>query len=279
MTIHIVGKEQFIAEAYVNDEQQLKVGFDIGSVTSDMYPNDLIMTADNKFQLLYKEVDGEFVFRSPRKYTKQKNAVWGVVARNVEQNYALNLLMDPNVDFVTLQGFAGTGKTLLSLAAGLAQVLDKNIYTGITITRATIPIAKDIGFLPGTEEEKMIPWMGALMDNLEVLGSDSEIVQKKIKIQSINFMRGRTFFKRYIIVDECQNLAPKQMKTLITRAGEGTKIVCLGDIDQIDTPGMTKESSGFTYIIDKASYCQYHGHVTLTEGERSRLANWAAKCL
>ncbi|MBV9890630.1 MAG: PhoH family protein, partial [Rhizobacter sp.] len=174
-------------------------------------------------------------------YRTERNSVWGVTARNREQNLALNLLMDPDIDFVTVLGPAGTGKTLLTLAAGLAQTLDHNRFSEIIMTRVTIPLGEDIGFLPGTEEEKMEPWMGALMDNLEVLtgtqeggtwgrAATNDLLRNRIKIRSLNFMRGRTFLNRFIILDEAQNLTPKQMKALITRAGPGTKVVCLGNI-------------------------------------------------
>ncbi|AKJ29047.1 PhoH family protein [Caldimonas brevitalea] len=231
------------------------------------------------------------VLRTLKEYTHQKNAVWGVVARNREQNFALNLLMDPECDFVTLTGTAGTGKTLMTLAAGLSQVLDDRRYSEIIVTRVTVPVGEDIGYLPGTEEEKMSPWMGALDDNLEVLArSDSsagewgraatnELVRSKIKIKSLNFMRGRTFLNKYVIIDEAQNLTPKQMKTLITRAGPGTKIVCLGNLAQIDTPYLTEGSSGLTYSVDRFKGWPHSGHVTLARGERSRLADFASEVL
>jgi PhoH-like ATPase len=231
------------------------------------------------------------VLRTLKEYTHQKNAVWGVTARNREQIFALNLLMDPECDFITLTGTAGTGKTLLSLAAGLAQVMDERRYTEIIVTRVTVPVGEDIGFLPGTEEEKMSPWMGALDDNLEVLArSDSsagewgraatnDLVRSKIKIKSLNFMRGRTFLNKFVIIDEAQNLTPKQMKTLITRAGPGTKVVCLGNIAQIDTPYLTEGSSGLTYVVDRFKGWSHSGHVTLQRGERSRLADHAAEAL
>jgi PhoH-like ATPase len=197
--------------------------------------------------------------------------------------------MDPDVDFVSLLGTAGTGKTLLALAAGLSQVLDQNRYREIIMTRITVPVGDDIGFLPGTEEEKMAPWMGALTDNLEVLTQTSggdwgraatdELVRSKIKIHSLNFMRGRTFLNKYIILDEAQNLTPKQMKTLITRAGPGTKIVCLGNVAQIDTPYLTETTSGLTYVVDRFKNWPHSGHITLTRGERSRLADYASDIL
>jgi len=231
------------------------------------------------------------VLKTLKDFTHAKNAVWGVTARNREQNFALNLLMDPECDFVSLTGTAGTGKTLMTLAAGLSQVLDERRYTEIIVTRVTVPVGEDIGFLPGTEEEKMGPWMGALDDNLEVLakgdGSAGEwgraatqdLVRSKIKIKSLNFMRGRTFLNKFVLIDEAQNLTPKQMKTLITRAGPGTKIVCLGNLAQIDTPYLTEGSSGLTYAVDRFKGWPHSGHVMLARGERSRLADFASEVL
>lgn len=231
------------------------------------------------------------VLRTLREYTHNKNAVWGVTARNREQNFALNLLMDPECDFITLTGTAGTGKTLMTLAAGLSQVMDDRRYTEIIVTRVTVPVGEDIGFLPGTEEEKMGPWMGALDDNLEVLSKSdggagewgraatNDLVRSKIKIKSLNFMRGRTFLNKYVIIDEAQNLTPKQMKTLITRAGPGTKIVCLGNLAQIDTPYLTEGSSGLTYAVDRFKGWPHSGHIMLARGERSRLADFASEVL
>ncbi len=208
--------------------------------------------------------------------------MWGIHARNMEQSFALNLLMDPDVDFVTLLGTAGTGKTLLALAAGLAQTLDDQRYREIIMTRATVPVGEDIGFLPGTEEEKMTPWMGALMDNLEVLTNQdatNDLLNSRIKIRSLNFMRGRTFLSRYVIIDEAQNLTPKQMKTLVTRAGSGTKVVCLGNVEQIDSPYLTETTSGVTYAVSRFKSWNHSGHVTLVRGERSRLADFASEVL
>ena len=159
------------------------------------------------------------------------------------------------------------------------------------MTRVTVPVGEDIGFLPGTEEEKMAPWMGALEDNLDVLNKTEEsggdwgraatmdLIRSRIKIKSLNFMRGRTFINKILIIDEAQNLTPKQMKTLITRAGPGTKVICLGNIAQIDTPYLTEGSSGLTYVVDRFKGWPHSGHVTLQRGERSRLADHAAEVL
>ena len=224
-------------------------------------------------------------------YLNPKHTVWGINARNREQAFALNLLMDPNIDFVTLLGQAGTGKTLLTLAAGLTQTMEQRRFNEIIITRATISVGEDIGFLPGTEEEKMAPWLGAIDDNLEVLNRDSgngsdwgrraseDLIRSRIRIKSMSFMCGRTFLNKFVIIDEAQNLTPKQMKTLITRAGPGTKIVCLGNIAQIDTPYLTEGSSGLTYVVDRFKGWPHSGHITMQRGERSRLADFASDAL
>jgi PhoH-like ATPase len=257
-------------------------------------------------QFVYFEVPGEpslyarvteiratsAVLKTLKDFGHAKHAVWGVTTRNREQNFAMNLLMDPEVDFVTLAGTAGSGKTLMALAAGLTQVLDDRRYTEIIMTRATVSVGEDIGFLPGTEEEKMGPWMGALDDNLEFLAkgdgggagewgraATNELIRSRIKIKSMNFMRGRTFMSKYVIIDEAQNLTPKQMKTLITRAGPGTKIVCMGNLAQIDTPYLTEGSSGLTFAVDKFKGWPHGGHITLARGERSRLADFASDVL
>jgi PhoH-like ATPase len=253
--------------------------------------NQCVYTDDDRFAGIVREVDAHgALVRAVEDYTHPETAVWGVHARNREQNFALNLLLDPQIDFVSLLGSAGTGKTLLALAAGLAQTLDSRRFREIIMTRATISLGEDIGYLPGTEEEKMGPWMGALMDNLEVLtqtevGGDwgraasADILHSRVKIRSLNFMRGRTFLNRYIILDEAQNLTAKQMKTLITRAGPGTKVVCLGNLAQIDTPYLTETTSGLTYVVDRFKGWRHGGHVTLQRGERSRLADHASSTL
>ncbi|HWD22820.1 MAG TPA: PhoH family protein [Burkholderiales bacterium] len=265
-----------------------------GPLVPKLHVNEFVYdeSGDRPLYALVKETSGRVaVLETLRDYTHAKNSVWGITARNREQNFALNLLMNPAVDFVTLLGQAGTGKTLLALAAGLTQVLDDKRYSEIIMTRVTVPLGEDIGFLPGTEEEKMTPWMGALEDNLDVLNASDDsggewgraatrdLVRSRIKIKSLNFMRGRTFVNKWLIIDEAQNLTPKQMKTLITRAGPGTKVVCLGNIAQIDTPYLTEGSSGLTYVVDRMKDWTHAGHVTLARGERSRLADHAADVL
>ena len=248
---------------------------------------------ETPFQAQVKELNGKTaVLETLHDYMHSKNNVWGITARNREQNFAFNILLNPDIDIVTLVGQAGTGKTLLALAAGLAQVLETKRYNEVIVTRVTIPVGEDIGFLPGTEEEKMSPWMGALDDNLEVLSKSDqseggewgrattqELIRSRISVKSLNFMRGRTFVNKFLIIDEAQNLTPKQMKTLITRAGPGTKIVCLGNIAQIDTPYLTEGSSGLTYVVDRFRGWEHGGHVMLARGERSRLADYATDVL
>src|SRR5690554_6628065 len=272
-----------------------------GPLCSEFIVNEFVyFDGDLPLQAQVKEVSGRSaVLATLRDYSHGRNNVWGITARNREQNFALNLLMNPDCDFVSLLGQAGTGKTLLALASALTQTLETKHYNEVIITRATVPVGDDIGYLPGTEEEKMLPWMGALEDNLEVLhlgmgGKDllssgsttdsarnatMELIRSRIKVKSMSFMRGRTFMNKFLIIDEAQNLTPKQMKTLITRAGPGTKIVCLGNIAQIDTPYLTEGSSGLTFVVDRFKGWAHSGHITLQRGERSRLADHAAEVL
>jgi PhoH-like ATPase len=263
-----------------------------GRPVSECYPHQCLYSDDagGLEALVHAVEDDATVLVLATDHRRDSNAVWGITARNREQNFALNLLMDPDIELVTLVGAAGTGKTLLALAAGLQQTMENRQYREIIMTRVTVPVGEDIGFLPGTEEEKMAPWMGALLDNLEVLTSSehtgewaraatADLLNKRIKLRSLNFMRGRTFLNRYIIIDEAQNLTSKQMKTLITRAGPGSKIVCLGNIGQIDTPYLTETTSGLTFVVDRFKTWEHSGHVTLRRGERSRLADFASEIL
>jgi PhoH-like ATPase len=259
-----------------------------GPDTRNMFPNQLIRIDGTDVEYIVSAIEDDSVVLSTLiNFGSEKNKVWGINARNSEQNFALNLLLDPNIDFVSLLGQAGSGKTLLVLAAALHLTLDKNAFSEIIFTRATVPVGEEIGFLPGTEEEKMMPWMGALTDNLEFLNktdSDSgdwgkaatnDLMRNKIRVKSLGFMRGRTFLKKFLIIDEAQNLTPKEIKTLITRAGEGTKVVCLGNLSQIDTSFLTETTSGLTHVVESFKDCPFTGHVTLAAGERSRLSAYA----
>jgi PhoH-like ATPase len=263
-----------------------------GRAVARWAPNQFVFQAGAQgLEAIVRRVEGDSaVLEVVRDYRRERHGVWGISARNREQNFALNLLLDPEIDLVTILGPAGTGKTLLTLAAGLAQTLETNRFNEIIMTRVTIPLGEDIGFLPGTEEEKMEPWMGALMDNLEVLTQSQEggswgraatndLLCNRIKIRSLNFMRGRTFLNRYIILDEAQNLTPKQMRALVTRAGPGTKLVCLGNIAQIDSPYLSETTSGLTYVVNRFQGWPHYGHIMLMRGERSRLADFASDAL
>lgn len=311
---------QFTAEDYKNDHtvedaELLRKGYavlpDADKILESVIPEkhsagnkagaSLLFDLPRKFPLLRNEMailqdkqyvvssmDDGMVRLSPLvNHASDKNAVWGITARNAGQNFALNLLLNPEVDFITLLGPAGTGKTLLTLAAGLKQVIEEKLYDEIIFTRATVPMGEEIGFLPGTEEEKMLPWLGALEDNIDVLIDTSkesdtwaqattrDLVRSRVKVKSISFMRGRTFHRKFFIVDEAQNLTPKQIKALITRAGPGTKVICMGNLSQIDTPYLTESSSGLTFAVDRFKGWEHFGHVILESGERSRLATFA----
>lgn len=262
----------------------------------DWFPNQCIVIGSGNgtgegIEAIVVEVNADYaVLKLVTDYLSGKNTIWGIQARNREQNFAMNLLMDPEIDFVTLLGQAGTGKTLLTLAAGLALTMDEKLYTEIVVTRATVSIGEDIGFLPGTEEEKMTPWMGALTDNIEVLteaedggewgrAATIDLLANRIKVRSMSFMRGRTFLNRFVIIDEAQNITPKQMKALLTRAGPGTKMICLGNVAQIDTPYLTETTSGLTFAVDRFKQWEHSAHITLQRGERSRLADFASEAL
>ena len=272
----------------------------------DYFVNELLVLPDETQLVVRNNERGVLTLSTMVDYTKERHALWGIRARNEEQSFAMNLLMDPEVDFITLLGPAGTGKTLLTLAAALQQVIETKRFGEIIFTRATVPMGEEIGFLPGTEEEKMLPWLGALEDNLDVLLKNSkggaegardagkghakgdtkgdnewqrdttrDMVKAHIQVKSVSFMRGRTFQDKLFIVDEAQNLTPKQMKALVTRAGQGTKVICLGNLAQIDTPYLSETSSGLAFAVERFKGWRHFGHVILEKGERSRLANYA----
>lgn len=218
--------------------------------------------------------------------------VWGVHAHDSRQNFTLNLLMDPEIDLVTIAGSAGTGKTFMTLAAAFQQTLDTKLFERIVFTRAPIPMGEDIGFLPGTEEEKMSPWMGAFHDNMDNLlrdekdgssswseGATRQLIGSRVQIRSPTFMRGRTLNDTFLIIDEAQNFTPKQLKGLISRAGRNTKIVCLGNVGQIDTPYLTANTCGMAAVVERFRDWPHAGHVTLKSVERSRLALAAEELL
>ena len=218
-----------------------------------------------------------------------KHGVWDITPRNKEQSFAIDLLLDPNIPIVSLIGAAGCGKTLLAVAAGLEQVLEEGnqepIYNKLVVSRPVMPMGRDIGFLPGTLEEKMAPWLAPVQDNLQFLmGNDKvmlEMYAKKgiIEIEALTYIRGRSIANAFIIIDEAQNLSVHELKTIITRVGEGTKIVLTGDIEQIDTVYLDATSNGLSYAVEKFKEHDLAGHVTLQKGERSKVATLAAKVL
>ncbi len=218
-----------------------------------------------------------------------KSDVWGIKARNREQQCALELLLNDKVKLVTLVGRAGTGKTLLALAAGLQKVVDDRDYNRLIVTRPIVPMGNDLGFLPGDKEEKLAPWMRPILDNMEFLvgGKDedgaSALANLKemnlIELEAITYIRGRSIPDQFIIVDEAQNLTPHEIKTIITRVGENTKIVLTGDPYQIDHPYLDSNSNGLTYLVERLKEEDLVGHITLSKGERSKLAEVAAELL
>ena len=224
-----------------------------------------------------------------------------IKSKNLEQSFALDLLLDPNVQLVSLVGKAGTGKTLLALAVGLHLVADENLYDKLLVTRPPISLGKELGYLPGSLEEKLAPWMKPIIDNLNYLtgsGIDKQGDRSKknvrnntthswedlkgmglIEVEAINYIRGRSIAHQYILVDEAQNLTPLEVKTIVTRAGEGTKLVFTGDPNQIDNPYVDSDSNGLTWLAEKLKGQNIVGHITLSKGERSPLAELAANML
>ncbi|HYS42932.1 MAG TPA: PhoH family protein, partial [Geobacteraceae bacterium] len=220
-----------------------------------------------------------------------KDGIWSIHPRNREQAFALDLLLDDSIKLVTLVGKAGTGKTLLAIAAGLHKTAEENVYNRLLVSRPVFPMGKDLGFLPGDIEEKLAPWMQPIFDNVELLLSGHEMEKRHTKgykelmamgimeIEPLTYIRGRSIPNQYMIVDEAQNLTPHEIKTIVTRAGEGTKIVLTGDPYQIDNPYVDSSSNGLTYLVEKFKGETISGHVTMMKGERSDLAELAANLL
>jgi PhoH-like ATPase len=246
--------------------------------------NEFILDDEGKV-FWFKELDGKsLVLQELRKDELMKQEAWGLTPRDIYQALAMKGLLDPEIHLVNLTGSAGSGKTILALAAAIEQTMASKIYTKIIVTRSVQGLDEDIGFLPGTEAEKMEPWLGAIVDNLEALHAEDESAKGSIEyildriplqFKSMNFMRGRSFQKSLIIVDECQNLTPHQVKTLITRAGNGSKVICLGNLAQIDTPYLSATSSGLTYLTERFKGFEYGTHLTLQGVPRSILAEYA----
>ena len=231
-------------------------------------------------------------YNTPLIKIPNKRVVWGIKPRNKEQTYALDLLMDPSISLITLVGKAGSGKTLCAIAAGLQQTLDdhsmstqKSIYTRLIVSRPVEPLGKDIGFLPGTMEEKMEPWLKPIQDNLKFLMVDDSVTLQeymemgKIEVEALTYIRGRSISNAFIIIDEAQNLTKHELKTIVTRVGEGTKLILTGDVEQIDNIYIDERTNGLTYAVEKMKEHEITGHVTLKKGERSAIATLGAKIL
>ncbi|MCH4562313.1 MULTISPECIES: PhoH family protein [Halomonas] len=257
-----------------------------GRMPSDWHAGMLVSDDDNgaAFEAIVRELAPQHARLQLLTNYRHKASVWGVHAHDSRQNFTLNLLMDDDIDLVTIAGSAGTGKTFMTLAAAFQQTLDSKRFERIVFTRAPISMSEDIGYLPGTEEEKMSPWMGAFHDNMDNLlrdedggsswenGATRQLLGSRVQIRAPGFMRGRTLNDTFLIIDEAQNFTPKQLKSLVTRAGRNTKIVCLGNVGQIDTPYLTANTCGMAAVVQRFRDWPHAGHVTLKSVERSRLA-------
>lgn len=223
--------------------------------------------------------------------SESKEGLWRINPKNREQIFAMDALMNDDIQLVTLVGKAGTGKTLLAVAASLYKTVDENVYSRILVSRPTLPMGKDIGFLPGTVEEKLTPWMYPIVDNVELIMRNDHRASRNIRgfrelvemgilvIEPLTYIRGRSIHNQYLILDEAQNLTPHEIKTIITRVGEGTKIVVTGDPYQIDNPYIDSSSNGLTYVVERFKSQEVSAHITFTKGERSRLSELAANLL
>ena len=252
------------------------------------YPNQYIMMVSNSNEK--KSALAKFEnYHTPLKKVIHKNIPdWNIEARNKEQAFAIDMLMNPNIKIVSLVGRAGSGKTLMAIAAGLQQTIglrsDENHYDRLIVSRPIQPLGKDIGFLPGTMEEKMLPWLMPIQDNLKFLMGDKTSLQMyidkgKIEVEALTYIRGRSIANAYIVIDEAQNLTKHEVKTIITRIGEGSKIILTGDIEQIDNVYVNETSNGLAHAIEKFKEYPIAGHVSFKKGERSELATLASKVL
>jgi PhoH-like ATPase len=268
-----------------------------GSCINELYKNHCIFADgygkfhENQYVCMKSEINPKH--SSLARYSKSMfikinipDNIWGISSRNKEQAFALDALFDPNIKLVTLVGKAGSGKTLIAAAAGVSQVLDSHVYKKLIMTRPIQPMGRDIGYLPGSMEEKLAPWIAPLQDNLELLFSDKgsnyldlQRESGSIEVEALTYIRGRSIPKSFIIIDESQNLTPHEVKTIITRVGEGSKIVLTGDILQIDNPFIDSVDNGLSCIVEKFKHHPISAHITLQKGERSELATLAAEIL
>lgn len=260
-------------EIYLDDEQ------------TKFQPNEFIMLVSSTNEKKTALAKFESKTTPIKKLVDYKKGVWGCRPRNKEQMFAFNMLMDPSIPIVTLIGAAGCGKTLLAIAAGLEQVLDQEQYKKLVVSRPVQPLGKDIGYLPGTMEEKMMPWLMPIQDNIEFLmngkgdSMDMFFENGTIQVEALTYIRGRSISNGFMIIDEAQNLTTHELKTIITRVGENTKIVLTGDIEQIDNVYIDATSNGLSYAVEKFKTYDLSGHITLKKGERSKVATLASKVL
>ena len=299
--------EEYTANRVIDTREELYIGHSQVIVSDDVIdrfydgeevildiensmPNEfivLVSESNSKKSALAKYINS-FVPLKPLS-PQIKNGVWGIKARNKEQLFAMDLLLDPDVKIVTLVGTPGAGKTLIASAAALEQTLSftdkERVYKKILISRPVQPVGKGIGFLPGSLEEKMLPWLKPIQDNLQyLLGTDEATLEiymdkKTIEVEAISFIRGRSIPDSFIIIDECQNITPHEIKTIMTRVGENSKIVLTGDIEQIDNIYINELTNGLTHAVERFKDHAIAGHVTLRKGERSEVASLSAKLL
>jgi len=275
---HLVD-DQFIDQFYNGEDVFLE------KEDGRFFPNQFIMLVSSSNEK--KSALARFHSYDTRlqKVSETKNAIWGLKPRNKEQTFALDLLSNPDIPVITLVGKAGCGKTLLAIAAGLDQVLEQQKYKKLIISRPVQPLGKDIGYLPGTMEEKMRPWLMPIQDNIEFLmdgkknSMDMFFDNGTIQIEALTYIRGRSISNAFVIIDEAQNLTIHELKTIITRVGENTKIILTGDIEQIDSVYLDATSNGLSYAVEKFKNHNLAGHVTLVKGERSKVATLASKIL
>jgi len=283
------GLQEILVDDQIVDSVYKEEGVFLDPDEFSLEPNQFVMLISNsndKKSALVRFTNYE---TRVQKVDSFKKGIWGVRPKNKEQNFALDLLTDPDIPLVTIIGKAGSGKTLMALACGLQQCFGETAndrrYSRVIVTKPVEPVGKDIGFLPGTMEEKMMPWVAPIQDNLKnLMGNDKVTLdmymdEGKIEVEAMTFIRGRSISNAFIIIDEAQNMTKHEIKTVLTRVGEGTKIVLTGDIEQIDNVYLDETSNGLTYVIDRFKDQACAGHITLVKGERSKIATLAARLL
>ena len=273
---HILVDEQVI-ENFYNDEEVFL------DEIENLHPNQFVMLISNSNDKKTALAKYKNKLLPLQKIMKSSKATWGTHPRNKEQQFAIDLLMDESIPVVSLVGKAGSGKTLLALAAGLEQTFgSESKYKKVVVTKPVEPVGKEIGFLPGTMEEKMMPWLAPIQDNLQFLMGDDKMTLEmyidkgKIEVEAMTFIRGRSICNAFMVIDEAQNMTQHEIKTVLTRVGENTKIVLTGDIEQIDNMYIDETNNGLSYVVERLKGEQVTGHITLLKGERSQVATIAA---